>query len=423
MRKESYFHIARSCLCLAILSAALILSGCFLFGPSGGEVNPSLVIPKAPANPQSITLIMSADDTTIVKSISPTAAQVDLSLPAGVWSFELIIETPSARLRGFTTAALVSGEDSTVAIDMELDWTKLVLPDYSGGKIIQFDDISGSGQIVLVGTGISNIGFTDFDFSPYDVDFDDQGRIFIANSIGGSGMGRNAVIRVDDISGSGGVLFTEPEYDYGIRAVTVDRKNNFVYYAPTNALSPPYKIYRSDLDGSGQVSIDLNAGVDTVQTVYGMAVDDTGKLYISGVNGSLADTVFRVDPTPPTGNVEAVFQTNLNNPWDVLVKPSYVYVANNEGGAANALLQLSRDLQLVNSYGDEIDGTNTSPGKFYGPHRFVAIVNKRITVIDDDYFGSNNDKLVSIDAIDGSNWMTFPTSGDGQSLFTFYNLC
>jgi hypothetical protein len=401
----------------------LILTGCFLFGPGGGEVNPSVIVSKAPANPQTITLIVSGDDQTIVKSISPTATQVDLSLPAGVWSFELIIETPSAKLRGFTTAALVSGDDSTVVIDMELDWTKLVLPDNTGGRILQFDDISGSGQLELKGSAVSNIGFSDFDFQPYDLDFDDQGRIFIANFIGGSGMGRNAVIRVDDISGSGGVLFTEPEYDYGIRALTVDRNNKFVYYAPTNASSGPYTIYRSDLDGAGQVGIALNAGVDTVQTVFGMAVDDTGKLYIAGVNGTGLDRIFRVDPTPPTGNVEATFQTSLNNPWDVLVKPSYVYIANNNGGAGNAILQLNKNLQFVKAHGDEIDGTNTNPGQFYGPHRFVAIVNKRITVVDDDFFGSNNDKLVSIDDINGSNWMTLPKTGNGQSLFTFFNLC
>jgi hypothetical protein len=100
-----------------------------------------------------------------------------------------------------------------------------------------------------------------------------------------------------------------------------------------------------------------------------------------------------------------------------------VYIANNNGGAGNAILQLNHNLQFVKAYGDEIDGTNTNPGQFYGPHRFVAIVNKRITVIDDDYFGSNNDKVVSIEDITGSNWMTLPTSGDGQSLFTFYNLC
>jgi hypothetical protein len=337
----------------------------------------------------------------------------------------LIIETPSAELRGFTTETLVPGGTSTVVLDMDLDSTKLVLPDPTNptaGRIIQFDDISDITSQELKGSGISNIGFFDFDFKPWDLDFDDQGRIYIANNYGGSGMGRNAVIRVDDISGSGGIIFNEPEYDYGIWAVTVDRKNKYVYYAPSGALTPPYRIYRSDLDGAGEVSIDLNSGVDTVQTILGMAIDENGKLYIAGDNAAGQDRIFRVNPTPPTGNVEVTYQTNLTDPWDILVKDNQLYVANRAGADNFKIIRLNPDFSGPVGYGLDTGVADTGQGKFYGPRRFVAILNKKISIIDDREINFL-DKVVSMDDITGANWQTLPISGDGQSLFTFFYNC
>jgi hypothetical protein len=187
--------------------------------------------------------------------------------------------------------------------------------------------------------------------------------------------------------------------------------NDLLYFATFNEL------YRWDMTGFVRTQLTITG----IGTILGLAVAEDGILYIAGKDGLGNDRVFRYDPVAQS--VTGQYVDTGADPWDVLVKAPYVYVANNNGVSGTAILQLDENLQLVKGYGDEIDGINTSPGKFYGPHRFVAIVNKKITVIDDDFFGSNKDKLVSIDDINGTNWMTLPTSGDGQSLFTFYNLC
>jgi hypothetical protein len=116
---------------------------------------------------------------------------------------------------------------------------------------------------------------------------------------------------------------------------------------------------------------------------------------------------------------------NLNNPWDVLFKSPYVYVANENGASNYKIIRLNKDLTSPVGYGQDAGDTgtpDTTPGQFYGPRRFVAILNRKITIID-DHNNQNLDKLVSMDDITGAGWGTLPASGDGQSLFSFYYLC
>jgi hypothetical protein len=260
------------------------------------------------------------------------------------------------------------------------------------------------------------------DFRPYDVDFDRQGRIYIANNYGGSGMGKNAVIRIDDLTGAGAILFSEPEYDYGIRAVTVDREKDIVYYANTGTSGPPI-LHRSGLDGSGEVDLVVTNGVEAVQTIQGMALHENGLLYFAGTNTLGQSRVFAYNPATET--VTASYSANLNGPEDVLAK-DFLYVANANGADGFQIIRLSTNFSGAVGYGINAPApppASTNPPNFYGPRRFIAILNRKITIMDDIGSFDNYDKIVSIENINGANWETLPAAGDGQSLFQLFYVC
>ena len=62
-------------------------------------------------------------------------------------------------------------------------------------------------------------------------------------------------------------------------------------------------------------------------------------------------------------------------PWHVLVKPPYIYATSYNGPAGYKLLQFNTNLDLIKGYGSY--GTTTAQGKFYGPRRFLAILNRK----------------------------------------------
>jgi hypothetical protein len=108
-----------------------------------------------------------------------------------------------------------------------------------------------------------------------------------------------------------------------------------------------------------------------------------------------------------------------------MVKGGYLYIANRtSSGVNNQIIQLNTDLTSPVGFGQNVDVLNTTLGNFYGPRRFLAILNRKFTIIDDEDSGiANRDKLVSMDDISGTNWQTYGTQGSGPGQFNFYNFC
>ena len=418
-----------------ILCAAAVLMAVF-FGCSSNlsEGTASVAVQvnmKQPAVPiTSVALVVTGPDMApIAQEYAASVEGITVEVPAGAArAFSLLVNTAWAVFRGDATVYLPPGVSTTVTLDMGLYATELIFPDYNdfgNGRLIQIDDISGAGWQVLTGNALSGTGISDPNFRPYDVDFDDRGRIFIANNYGAAGTGANAVIRINDISGAGVVKFAELEVDYGVNSLAVDRKRKLVYFSTTDSFLTPSPLHRSDLDGGNMTTLITTVGVEPIGVITGMAVDENGVLYLSGrtaVGGPFR--IFRYDPV--SQSVLATYAgADLNDPWDVLYKSPYLYVANNNGADGSKIIRLNADLMSPVGFGTRAGDTgdpDTSPGMFYGPRRFVAILNRKITIIDDHNF-QNLDKLVSMDDITGAGWQTLPVSGDGQSLFTFYYTC
>ena len=376
---------------------------------------------RAPASSDitSFTLtVTGAGMSTISETYSASTTSIELDVPSGNnREFNLTVNmnsaSDSAVLSWLGTATANLSGAATITLNMEIDETKLIIPDYLEAEIKILDDIDELTLEVITATDVGYGG----GFNPYDIDFDDSGRIYIANNNGGTGFGR--VIRIDDTSGANVYSFTE-EF-VGIIALAVDRENDYLYYASGTAL------WRTNLDNTGRTVLTINSGsnynAEAITLIRGMDIDDSGILFIAGESGVGNDRIFRYDTA--TQIVTYSYGIGLlADPWDTLVKDDYIYVANLNGTANTKIMQFYNNLTYITGYGIDSATANTNPGIFYGPRRFIAILNRKITVIDEGPFPENIDKIASFDDIIGTDWETFPTGNDdGQSNFTFFNVC
>lgn len=371
----------------------------------------------APSNIESLNLTISASDmNTIEESYAPVPESIEIEVSVGsAREFVIIANTPSATLRGSSTVDLTAEEDVNITISMNIYETKFIVPDEKNYRIIQIDDISGNGWVSKTGTDLNLTSISIANFMPNDIDFDSRGRIYIANGTGNAAD--DYVIRIDDITD------TNPEaiivQGLPIQSLTVDRNNSYLYYATSSLL------YRSTLEGTGNVNLTITNGVDQIQTIRGMSVDADGILYIAGVNTEPAQRVFKYNPT--SQNVDASYSSNLNSPCDTLIKDGTLYVANTSAADGYKILQLNRSLQLSGQYGNQSASADSVPGNFYGPKMFIAILNRNIYFIDEGSInepsGFEGDRLVEMEDILGSSWQTFGSTGVGDDQFRFYWAC
>jgi hypothetical protein len=364
---------------------------------------------NAPSNISSLTLNITGDGmTTITKSYTPPIPDTITinEVPSGSSrTFEVLAYTPSATLRGAATRDLASGATVTIPISMGLYETKIVIPDRA--RIVQIDDVAEPGTVISRDATFFSIS----SLAPYDVDFDSSGRIYFANndfSVNGG------IFRIEDINDNSADILVGSAIT-SLCSVKVDRVNNLIYYATSTAL------YRHDLTTATPLTI--SAGVEIINTIRGMAFVNSSTMFIAGLNASAQPRVFNYNPT--TQQVVATYSTYLALPWDVIFKAPYIYIANLSGAGINSqIIQLNTDFTLPIGFGQNVDISNTTSGNFYGPRRFLATLNRKITIIDDDN-GLNLDKLISIDDISGTNWTTYGNStvayDSGQ--FDFYYYC
>jgi len=370
----------------------------------------------APAAFSSVKVRVTATDIGIIEKEFNPYGTISLSVPAGnLRQFEVIAYVapgdPSAAIsfRGTSIADVEAGKTVTVPVAMTLNETKIVVADWFFDQIVQIDSFL-NGDITWK---VNNLGLSTF-FNPYEIDFDSRGRIYIARS-----TTPNPLVRIDNINSSTYDIISTSEF--GIKAIAIDRKNNLIYYVQTNN-----EFYRCTTNGDAVTGPLSRTGVATIQTFYGIAYDDIENvLFISGLNVSAQSAIFKYSINSNTiisSNNSSVF----NLPSHVLVKHPYLYVANTNGTDGNRVIQLTKNLAIVKGYGNFASTAgveNTARGMFYGPTRFVAILNRRITLVDedDDNFG-RRDKLITMDDIDGNGWDTYGrySAVAGTGYFQFY---
>jgi hypothetical protein len=303
---------------------------------------------------------------------------------------------PSAALafRGIATADLAVGETVNLSVSMIVSETKIVIPDYYNNRIVQIDNMDGDNWIE--NSVVS---------SPYDIDFDARGRIYIATE---SEPGVQRIDNINDNTTEGIPIMSS------ILSLAINRHSGIIYYADS------FTLYRNSIDGTNEIQLVLDnpSNIESIDQIIGMDIDENGILYIAGTATTEDEMIFKYDPALEL--VTDIYRDNLNTPWDVIVKSPYVYVANYEYNMTvnNKVLRLTMGLQPAG----ELRGDPGSADTFYGPHRFVAILNRKIYITDEGHDPSspyNRDRLVSIDNISGANWKTYGSYGTGQDQFDF----
>ncbi len=387
---------------LLLGAVSLLLASCFYMpGVAGGKARAGLVLPKfIAADTTSLALIVGGPGMDPLFATYPVGTtSVTLSVPSGTArTFTLLANTPSVTLKGETTVDLQPGETKDIVLTPAADSSQIIVPDNATGRLVQVADLSGAGW--TTSTPVT---------SPYDVDFDDQGRIYIAsNSYSGPG-----IVRINDINDTSPFTLTGVT-GTNIRSIAMDRTRGLLYYTDGFSL---WRIQVTPTLGTQEL-VDLSSQSISVSTVKGIAVDSDGFVYI-GSNPFLATEVLKINPNPAASpSVVASYSGALAFAYDVLVNGDFVYVSD-PSMSAPKIVQLDKNLKFVNSF----SGPVSDP--FLGPERFVAVMNKRITVVDQPHDISSfalttKARLVSFD-MTGGLWSPYGSYGTGPGQFEFYN--
>ena len=373
----------------AVLAAAsLAFMGCY-YMPGLGGAGTSKVNLRTAAAPSSMTvssiaLVVSGPEMgTITSTYTAGTTTATLTVPSGVArTFTLLENTPSVTLIGTATVDLAPGETTSVVLTPMAGASQIIVPDYWNNRLAQIGDMSGTGWTTL------SVG------SPYDVKFDAQGYVYVASSA--------SVYRYTDITNSTPVLVGSTAQGLPVKSIAVDRARGLLYFTDGGIL---YGIQVTPTVGTLQ-SVALSAiTAYSGLSVMGITVDSDGFIYMAGMYGAVAPitpVLLKIDPTTFTSPSVVAFSTGtLSSPWDVLVNGDYIYVSD---FGAKKIVRFTKSLGLVDSY----SGLPSDP--FRGPERFVAILNKPITVIDEGGTGGP-DRLIAFNDMTGAGWTKFGSTG------------
>ncbi|TAL38500.1 MAG: hypothetical protein EPN93_04630 [Spirochaetes bacterium] len=378
---------------------------------------PKLAHAAPPANITGLKLkVAQGGAITFEDSFSPGSSSISADVPAGsgltvtVTAFIDPADIGAVlEYAGSANANLSPGDEVTISIRMMASETKIVIPDYGYSTIIQVDDITGNNKLSLPVGGC---------YSPNDVAFDAAGRIYIAFSSGG-------LVRVDDILGSNQISSYDITSMGSIRAVAVDRAAGFVYYANAGNM-----IRRTTLTPGTYATY----APSNLNQISGLAVADDGTLYISGVYNS-DDAVVHFDPeansgagevidTPYTGGMitRRAIHVKFNDPYVYVINTSYISTPVGE------ILKFSKNLQFIEKTGavtSSMGSIESAPMEFFHPVHFVAVLNRKFTIMDTDT-SSSYDRIVSFGNLEGSDWSAYAEyqySGSSTmgTYFSFYS--
>jgi len=382
--KRYLLAVAAKLAAAVILGAAsLLFMSCFYMpGVSGAKARVGLVLPRSIAgNTSSIVLVVGGPGMgTITAQYSYGTTSATLSVPSGAArTFTVLANTPSVTFRDDVTVDLAPDETKEIDLTPTLFASQIIIPDNGNSRIVQIADMSGTGSTTLPAS------------FPYDVDFDDQGRIYVATSSG--------ISQMDDITGANSTPLTITPTS--VQSIAMDRAHGLLYYVGYDA-NGSYNLWRM------QVTPKLGAETPIIMgSAYsqGIAVDSDGFVYMA----ANTPAVLKIDPNTP--KVVASYSGNFMDPWDVLVNGDFIYVSDY---TAKQIVRLTKNLDFV----DSISGHGSD--SFLGPERFVAILNKPITVIDEANFAQGN-RLVSFGDMTGAGWTTYePQISAGVDAFQFF---
>jgi tripartite motif-containing protein 71 len=326
--------------------------------------------------------------------------------------------------------------------------SRIYVADDGNNRIVRFDDMTGRNWTTL---GSRGSGVGQFD-QPSSVSVDGQGRIYVADSNNGR------IVRMDDMSGAGWTttppgMVTQPHY------VRLDGSGR-IYISDLTAHGPQL-VRMDDLTGHGRVTYGGTASIhlsfDRIFVTPGGKIDviiasaaPASLIRIDDMTGA-GKTAFQGDPhlSQPL-NPQAVFEDAsggvyiLDGLHNVVVRaddmqgtnlkvfryliespfssPGGVFLSN-INGSQTLYVADTNNHRIVSLHGPEkgldqagwaeLGGTQGSGQRqFNVPVGLFVDEHGRIYVCD-----SGNHRIVRMDSIDGSGWVTLGTQGSGQGQF------
>ncbi len=424
---------------LGLTALVLIFSGCFLSAPTGELVSPTIRAIGLPdiSSVGTVTLKVTGPDMDPVEvSYSQLPSVINIAVPEGNdRKFELTVTMGSsytgtvASYKGTATADITS-DSAVVTLDMGIGGTKIVVPDTYNNRLVQIDDMSGTGWTTLKGSQLSTLGSLDANFLPVDVDFDQYGNFYVANGSNESYGIYNGIYRFTSIADSVPLevlVVSNPGVDDPMKSVAIDRKNNRVYGLYWQDIQSKYVVYYNDFSGSlgtGGIGVQFSFSstyLDMSYGVNGIYVDEDGNVYIYG-KGSNSETVIE-KYTSEGGSPIATYSTGQFGPvmgvtiLKGVLYASVIYVTNPVQIRALDPATLAPVSGLVPL--GQYSASPTVVGDFFGPHFFLAKMNNTLTFMDFDDYNVIGSRLVSFDNINGDNWKTYGSIGIGDGNFSF----
>jgi hypothetical protein len=394
----------------SLLISVLFFSCMYQTPPSPEFVSPRIHIKGRPAGVTSIDLEVSgADIETIEESIDVGDEEITVEVPAGSdRTFTLTMQNPSVTFSGEVKEDLTAGEELDITIPLEFESSRIIIPDPDANRMVQVDTFTGGGWIDREG---SDYGIDLNLFQPYDVDFDNQGRLYIANNDSDED---NQVFRIDHIGDTSVETIVNLGEASNIKVLALDRNNNYLYY--TDGWGTFYRKILGPPVGT-QISFDIfdEPGVISFQS-KGIAVNSNGNLIIPNYQ---QDEVYEYDPSRSAGDriVTTSSVSFMSSPTDVRLIDNGVVILNGAGIDGYRILVLDENLALIDHFG------NYGADEFYFPLLFVAVLNKKLSILDTDFVtGDEVNRLVSCGS-DGGPFTIYMAGDDGQSPFQFYNIC
>jgi hypothetical protein len=400
---EGMKKTALACVAVSILLAGI--GGCYYI-PTGynGTARASITAKDVPANIATIALIVTGPGMLPIQATyPPTVESIDLDVLAGLErTFTLLLTTPSATLKAEETVDLKAGEMREILFTPKLGGTDIVIPDAQNSRIVQISDMTGAGWIEKGWADLAPTSGSSA-FEPWDVDFDDQGRIYIANMGGDSPVG--GVIRIDDITHVSETGYLNVESATGMNCLAIDRMNGYVYYTQGYGY-----LYRKNIN-SPTIETDLaeefyfNDDMPNFGTT-GIAVDGQGYVYITN---NMTSSVVKYDPALPAGS-RIIKSGSVGSPWDVTVKDGMVLVSDL---GTNSIAIFDLDLNPIGTY------TGPIADPFVGTRRFIGALGMPDIYVTDE---AGTDRLIYMKDILGTGWTTYGSTGNGTGEFQFFTV-
>jgi hypothetical protein len=377
-----------------------------------GKLN---IAPKnVPSSIESIELTISGPNmSNIEERIEPGQSSFTLEVPSGEDRiFQMDISNPTSSFTGEKTTSLTGESPAEVTIPMVLSGLKLVVPDRDNSRLVQIDDITGSGWIEKNNSDFSLAA--NEQLAVTDIAYDQYGRIYTTVYNGVANEAR--IIRLNSI-GELDTSFNMTVVTAGspIQALAVDRNSERIFFAYEDF---DFVQTLASVDYSGQSFTDYDFttvfGSD-YSPIKGLATDDAGWIHI--VMDSTSDWPGLVSYHPDDQNSKdylVMFEAH-----DVTVRGDYIYIADHSDvRLARVPLDYSSDTTPETVTGDP-DSTDT----FNGPYRFIPTLTGNLYILDET--GAWDDgRLIRFELepanFPGSKWTIFKAQNIGESSLDYY---